>query len=60
MSTLHFIGLGNYDTPVTLDALRYIAERCRELCEVSLCVDARLDALGNSAGRSAVWFYRQR
>ncbi|KAG1775490.1 hypothetical protein EV702DRAFT_1235052 [Suillus placidus] len=29
-------------------ALGYIMRRCRELCEVSLCVDARLNALGTA------------
>ncbi|KAG1740239.1 uncharacterized protein EDB91DRAFT_1248566 [Suillus paluster] len=34
------------NTPVSLHALRILASCCRELCEVSLCLDARLDALG--------------
>jgi hypothetical protein len=44
----HFIGLGNHDTPVSLGALSYIVGRCCELCEVSLCMDARLDALSTA------------
>ncbi|KAG1775458.1 hypothetical protein EV702DRAFT_1269338 [Suillus placidus] len=37
---LYSINLGNHNTPVSLGALGYIVRRCRELCEVSLCVDA--------------------
>lgn len=43
---LYSVGLGNYNSPVSLGALGYIVRRCRELCEISLRVDARLDALG--------------
>ncbi|KAG2045957.1 hypothetical protein BDR06DRAFT_1015149 [Suillus hirtellus] len=43
---LYSVSLGNHNTPVSLGALGYIVRRCRELCEISLRVDARLDALG--------------
>ncbi|KAG2107930.1 uncharacterized protein F5147DRAFT_695759, partial [Suillus discolor] len=43
---LYSLSLGNHNTPVSLGALGYIVRRCRELCEISLRVDARLDALG--------------
>ncbi|KAG2085400.1 uncharacterized protein F5147DRAFT_97445 [Suillus discolor] len=42
---LYSVSLGNHNTPVSLDALGYIVRRCCELCEISLRVDARLDAL---------------
>ncbi|KAG1868873.1 hypothetical protein C8R48DRAFT_701657, partial [Suillus tomentosus] len=43
---LYSVSLGNHNSPVSLGALGYIVRRCRELCEISLRVDARLDALG--------------
>ncbi|KAG1799439.1 uncharacterized protein HD556DRAFT_128513 [Suillus plorans] len=43
---LYSVSLGNHNTPVSLGALGYIVRRCHELCEISLCADARLDALG--------------
>ncbi|KAG1868870.1 hypothetical protein C8R48DRAFT_701632, partial [Suillus tomentosus] len=43
---LYSVSLGNHNTPVSLGALSYIVRRCHELCEISLCADARLDALG--------------
>ncbi|KAG1748468.1 uncharacterized protein EDB91DRAFT_880513 [Suillus paluster] len=43
---LEILNLGVSNTPVSLYALGILVSRCRELCDVSLCVDARLDALG--------------
>ncbi|KAG1748476.1 uncharacterized protein EDB91DRAFT_1114259 [Suillus paluster] len=43
---LNVLELGLRNTPVSLYTLSILAGRCRELREVSLCVDARLDALG--------------
>ncbi|KAG1852506.1 hypothetical protein F4604DRAFT_1959067 [Suillus subluteus] len=45
---LYSISLGNHNTPVSLGALGYIVGSCRELCEISLYVDARLDAFGTA------------
>lgn len=42
------MNLGHHNTPVSLGALGHIVRRCRELCEVLLCVDARLDAPGTA------------
>lgn len=42
---LNFLDLGVCNTPVSLYALDTLVRRCRELLQVSLCLDARLDAL---------------
>ncbi|KAG1901197.1 uncharacterized protein F5891DRAFT_1223874 [Suillus fuscotomentosus] len=44
---LHILDLGLRNTPVSLHALNIIVRRCRELREVSLCMDVRVDALRN-------------
>lgn len=45
---LHSLGLGLRNTAVSLHALNSLIRRCRELREVSLCVDARVDTLRDS------------
>ncbi|KAG1780100.1 hypothetical protein EV702DRAFT_1084723, partial [Suillus placidus] len=45
---LHILDLGLWSTPVSLHALNILVRRCRELREVSLCLDARVDALEDS------------
>jgi hypothetical protein len=42
---LNFLDLGVRNTPVSLYALDALVRRCRELLQVSLCLDARLNAL---------------
>jgi hypothetical protein len=44
---LHSLGLGLQNTPVSLHALNILIRRCRELHEVSLCVYARVEVLGD-------------
>ncbi|KAG2343748.1 hypothetical protein BDR05DRAFT_947865 [Suillus weaverae] len=43
---LSFLDLGARNTPVSIYALDALVRRCRELLQVSLCVDARLETLG--------------
>ncbi|KAG1781628.1 hypothetical protein EV702DRAFT_1072241 [Suillus placidus] len=45
---LHILDLGLWSTPVSLHALNILVRRCRELREVSLCLDARVNALEDS------------
>ncbi|KAG0695052.1 hypothetical protein DFH29DRAFT_287522 [Suillus ampliporus] len=45
---LNILDLGARNTPVSLYTLCILVQRCRELREVSLCVDAGLDALGET------------
>ncbi|KAG1756655.1 uncharacterized protein EDB91DRAFT_1241700 [Suillus paluster] len=45
-SCLNILDLGLRNTPVSLYALGILVRRCRELREVSLCVNVGLDALG--------------
>lgn len=44
---LHILDLGLRNTSASLYALNIIVRRCRELREVSLCMDVRVDALRN-------------
>ncbi|KAG1758070.1 hypothetical protein EDD22DRAFT_957262 [Suillus occidentalis] len=43
---LNFLDLGVRNTPVSLYSLDTFVRRCRELFQVSICVDAGLDSLG--------------
>ncbi|KIK34948.1 hypothetical protein CY34DRAFT_17364 [Suillus luteus UH-Slu-Lm8-n1] len=43
---LNFLDLGVRNTPVSLYSLDTLIRRCRELLQVSICVDAQLDSLG--------------
>ncbi|KAG2031889.1 hypothetical protein BDR03DRAFT_971475 [Suillus americanus] len=51
---LHILDLGLRNTPVSLHALNILVRRCRELRQVSLCVDARADALGDGENEDEV------
>ncbi|KAG1842896.1 hypothetical protein DFJ58DRAFT_731888 [Suillus subalutaceus] len=42
---LHILDLGLRSTPVSLYALNVLVRRCRELSEVTLCMDVQVDAL---------------
>ncbi|KAG2036915.1 hypothetical protein BDR03DRAFT_1011266 [Suillus americanus] len=44
---LNILDLGSWNTTVSLHALNILIWRCRELRQVSLCVDAQVDALGD-------------
>ncbi|KAG1842046.1 hypothetical protein DFJ58DRAFT_732238 [Suillus subalutaceus] len=44
---LHILDLGLWNTPVSLHALNIFVRRCLKLRQVLLCVDVRVDALGD-------------
>ncbi|KAG1842048.1 hypothetical protein DFJ58DRAFT_748303 [Suillus subalutaceus] len=51
---LHVFDLGLRNTPVSLHALNILVRRCRELRQVSFCVDGRVDALGDGENEDEV------